>query len=233
MGDLGGFPVPLSPQVCRAPSSPSTRTAWRWHRARTPPSNAASTMAPGPSTSLGGWDLANISKVWWSPGWPRHDPQGDPGVDSSSLPRQREDQHQRLGHLHHRRPRGQPGRLPLRGLQPLRRRQQRRQPPGARCEVARVAPSLSPCAPDAPRVVVSPSPSPCWCLPCAPDTPGVVVSPSPCPPCAPGAPGVVVSLSPCWCLPCAPDAPGVMVSPSPCPLHASGASGVVVPMSPC
>ena len=70
MGDLGGFPVPLSPQVCRAPSSPSTRTAWRWHRARTPPSSAASTTAPGPSMSLGGWDLANISKVWWSPGGP-------------------------------------------------------------------------------------------------------------------------------------------------------------------
>lgn len=232
MSDLGGFPIPLFLKVCRAPSSPLTHTAWQWHQARMPPSSAASMTAPGLSTSLGGWDLANISKVWWSPGCPRRGPQGGPGVDGSSLSRQCEDQLQWLGHLHHRCPRGQPGCLPLRGLQPLWCRQQRRQPPGARCEVAGVALSLSPCAPDAPRVVVSLSPSPCWCLLCAADAPRVVVSPSPCRLCASGAPRVVVSLSPCWCPPCAPDTPGVIMSPSPCPLLASGAPGVVVPMSP-
>ena len=40
-----------------------------------PPSSAASTTAPGQSTSLGGWDLANISKVWGGP-------RGGPGAVS-------------------------------------------------------------------------------------------------------------------------------------------------------
>lgn len=176
-----------------------------------PPSSAASTMAPGLSTSLGGWGLANTSKVWRSPGWPWHGPQSGSGADGSSLPRQCEDQRQWLSHLHHRCPREQPGRLPLRGLQPLRRRQQCCQPCGARYEVARVALSLSPCVPGVLRALVSPSP---------------------CSPCAPGALGVV-SLSPCWCPPCHPDTTGVIVSLSPSPLHASGCPGAVVPMFPC
>lgn len=71
VGDLNGSPVPLSPQACRAPSSPSTRTAWLWPRVRMPPSSAASTMVPGPSMSPGGWGPANTSKVQWSLGWPQ------------------------------------------------------------------------------------------------------------------------------------------------------------------
>lgn len=176
-----------------------------------PPSGAVSTMVPSLSTSLGGWGLAKTSKVWRSPEWPWHGPQGGSGADSSSLPRQCEDQCQWLSHLHHQCPRGQSGRLPLCGLQPLWCCQQCRQPCGARYEVARVALSLSPCALSVPRALVSPFP---------------------CPPYAPGTLRVV-SLSPCWCPPCHPDTTGVMVSLSPSPFHASGAPGVVVSMSPC
>lgn len=133
-----------------------------------PPSSAAYTMVPSLSTSLGGWDLANISKVWTKavPRVPWHGLQGGPGADGSSLPRQCEDQCQWLSYLHHQCPRGQPGRLPLRGFQPLWCRQQRCQPCGARYEVARVALSLSPCTPGVPRALLSPSPCPPLCSRC-------------------------------------------------------------------
>lgn len=85
------------------------------------------TWRMGPGQHLQGTVVPWVAQVW-SLWWPRH--------LTFSFPRQCEDQCQWFCHLHHWCPCGQPGCIPLCGLQPLRRCQQCCQPPGARYKLA-------------------------------------------------------------------------------------------------